>query len=579
MIRTTQIAMVLGLVLIIANQTVFADSLSAVTAFGKNEFEMLASDETTAIGNYSLTLNGNTLTSDKESVIVTRDHGICLDWTQSMTDLTLLVWCIVPSVSTNSALMTLSAHSWSEESDLVGTTLSKTGDMSGIWLGKAYLQGEEGTLSQMGRPVCLALRYNGGLGYVGNTVGGTDFFVVDNENIVQTYRGVYLKRASARICGVTIGGTRGSESFASCAGLMITKIALFDVSLTADQIVQAASGEFSIGHETPATDISEDNSSYRLASWGNGDCITNATSNADFTLDINGNTISPDGKRLIITGERGVSIDWTEGKTNLTMLAWMTIPSVSKPSAIMTMGSDLVGVSLAATGITSGIWLANAYDDEGTGSFSSQGQNVCIALRYNGGTGYVGNVVGGTEMIAITNGVVAQVYKGTYLKRGYERIRNASIAGTKTSGMFSSISGCTISRIDIFDGWLEDAQVLQIASEVMVEDAQEGQSTDDSRYNLSDSTGDRTITSIAIDDDFSLDSIVVKNGKVYDAIIRIENTSPKKVRVTLPQGYRYETFRGMRPLLLPGHSTSILTITRIADKIFLVSREELELVK
>ena len=66
------------------------------------------------------------------------------------------------------------------------------------------------------------------------------------------------------------------------------------------------------------------------------------------------------------------------------------------------------------------------------------------------------------------------------------------------------------------------------------------------------------------------------DGKVYDCVVRIVNTASRTVKVTLPNGYTYETFKGTKPLTIPASSRNILTITRTADRTFLVSRRELE---
>ena len=51
------------------------------------------------------------------------------------------------------------------------------------------------------------------------------------------------------------------------------------------------------------------------------------------------------------------------------------------------------------------------------------------------------------------------------------------------------------------------------------------------------------------------------------------------VTLTLPSGYTYESFKGASPLVIPANSHNILTVTRTADNVFLVTREELETVQ
>ena len=95
-------------------------------------------------------------------------------------------------------------------------------------------------------------------------------------------------------------------------------------------------------------------------------------------------------------------------------------------------------------------------------------------------------------------------------------------------------------------------------------------------YALTDRAADRAIASVTVDTDCAIDSFVLKDGEVYDAMLRIVNVADHEVRLTLPTGYVYETFKGTSPLTIPAKSRSMLSITRTADKTFLVSRGDLE---
>ena len=95
-------------------------------------------------------------------------------------------------------------------------------------------------------------------------------------------------------------------------------------------------------------------------------------------------------------------------------------------------------------------------------------------------------------------------------------------------------------------------------------------------YALTDYVADRAIASVTVDADCAIDSFVLKDGKVYDCVVRIVNTTGKDVKVSLPTGYAYETYKGVKPLTIPANSRNMLSITRVADRTFLVSREELE---
>ena len=98
-------------------------------------------------------------------------------------------------------------------------------------------------------------------------------------------------------------------------------------------------------------------------------------------------------------------------------------------------------------------------------------------------------------------------------------------------------------------------------------------------YDLTNKMEDRAIATLTVDRDTALDGFVLKDGKVYDTVLRIVNISGGAVTLTLPSGYAYETFKGASPLRIPANSRNILTITRTGENVFLVSREELEIVR
>lgn len=99
----------------------------------------------------------------------------------------------------------------------------------------------------------------------------------------------------------------------------------------------------------------------------------------------------------------------------------------------------------------------------------------------------------------------------------------------------------------------------------------------DARYDLADDVADRAIANVEIDGDATIDSFVLKDGKVYDSVVRIVNTSASKAKISLPGGFIYEKFKGTKPLEIPATSTNLLTITRTKGDTFLLSREELVL--
>ena len=103
-------------------------------------------------------------------------------------------------------------------------------------------------------------------------------------------------------------------------------------------------------------------------------------------------------------------------------------------------------------------------------------------------------------------------------------------------------------------------------------------------YALTNTMADRAIASLTVDSDRAIDAFALKDGKAYDTILYIRNTAGHDVKLTLPSGNVYKTFKGTNPLTIPANSTSILTITRVAGSnaggnVFLVSREELETIE
>ena len=98
-------------------------------------------------------------------------------------------------------------------------------------------------------------------------------------------------------------------------------------------------------------------------------------------------------------------------------------------------------------------------------------------------------------------------------------------------------------------------------------------------YALTNAVADHAIASVTVDGDCAIDSFVLKDGKVYDSVLYISNTADHAVTLTLPSGYVYKAIKGARPLEIPANSQSILSITRVANNVFLVSREDLETIQ
>ena len=98
----------------------------------------------------------------------------------------------------------------------------------------------------------------------------------------------------------------------------------------------------------------------------------------------------------------------------------------------------------------------------------------------------------------------------------------------------------------------------------------------ESPYALTNAVADRAIASVTVDGDCGIDEFVLKDGEVYDSVLYVNNTAERAVTLTLPSGYSYKTYKGTKPLQIPAKSQCMLSITRVADRTFLVSREELE---
>ena len=98
---------------------------------------------------------------------------------------------------------------------------------------------------------------------------------------------------------------------------------------------------------------------------------------------------------------------------------------------------------------------------------------------------------------------------------------------------------------------------------------------DNVRYAIADAQADRAIASVTVNSNCEIGQFVLVDGRVYDSVLYIKNTAETDVKLTLPTGYDYRALKGTTPLTIPAGTENILTITRIEDKAFLVSREEL----
>ncbi len=171
----------------------------------------------------------------------------------------------------------------------------------------------------------------------------------------------------------------------------------------------------------------------------------------------------------------------------------------------------------------------------------------------------------GLTSVIISDGVTSIGEKAFYK---CSVLTSVTIPNSVTNIAENAFNGCDL----LWTSWYRTLQNLSATNGG-------SDSVSDARYSLAGVPSDRAIASVTVNGDTVLDKFVLVNGKVYDSVVRIENNASKDVKVALPGGYVYETFKGAKPLTIPAGSRNILTITRTADKTFLVSRRELEKVQ
>ena len=159
---------------------------------------------------------------------------------------------------------------------------------------------------------------------------------------------------------------------------------------------------------------------------------------------------------------------------------------------------------------------------------------------------------------------------GTYSFQGCSKLIGVTIPNSVKVLPPSAFDGCDI----LWTDWYRALALLAINGGGS--SGGEGVEPVDPRYALSANLADRSIATVTVDGDTAIDSFVLTDGKVYDTVVRVINVSDGDVRLSLPQGYVYEKFKGASPLVIPATSTNLLTITRTAERVFFVSREELE---
>lgn len=196
---------------------------------------------------YSLSINGNDVANDGASITIGEESGIYVDWVDTRKTVTVLLLCsAMPPVSDSTAI----AAFWdtSTRSDLVGVGYGADGFAFGIWQdavwsGNDIMEPAIGTTAITSRPSgVLAVRYDGGTGYVDSTVGGTALFSVNTNDwtIAEVYSDGNLKRKAAQFGGITIGACKKATSFLPLTGMEIFGVAVYDEYLSEEDIVEAS---------------------------------------------------------------------------------------------------------------------------------------------------------------------------------------------------------------------------------------------------------------------------------------------------------------------------------------------------
>ncbi len=221
----------------------------------------------------------------------------------------------------------------------------------------------------------------------------------------------------------------------------------------------------------------------------------------------------------------------------------------ARSGAVGANGSSWMQTTASGAGTFSFRWRVSCEEDDG-GSQSWDRlvllTNGVEAARIDGDSGWI------TKSVTFADDG-EHVIRWTYLKDGTD------VAG-QTGADCGWVGGITWTPEEVIPPPVSTTIVQQVAAP----------------YALTDVAADRAIASVTVDGDCAIDEFVLKDGKVYDCVIRIVNMADRDVKVSLPTDYVYETYKGVKPLTIPANSCNMLSITRVAEKTFLVSREELE---
>ena len=278
---------------------------------------------------------------------------------------------------------------------------------------------------------------------------------------------------------------------------------------------------------------------------------------------------------LYLNGEKITDLTIPDGVTSIGAYAFAGcsgLKSVTMPSSVTSISSSAFSGCSGLRGVT----IPNSVTSIGSSAFYG-----CSGLRE----------------VTIPDSVTS-IGSSTFY--GCSGLREVTIPDSVTSignYAFHNCSGLTSVTIpknvtslptEVFDGcdrlWTAWYRTLANSSAVDVGGGSEPANTTivqqvEAPYTLTDHVSDRAIASVTVDADCAIDEFVLKDGKVYDSVLYVNNTANRAVTLSLPDGYEYMVFKNAKPLLIPANSRHIITITRVADRTFLVSREELELLK